>query len=196
MKKLFLLLASVTLLAGTSHAAVYDIDASHSQVGFRIRHFVSKVPGSFNDFSGTVNYDPAAPEKMTANVVIKTASVYTANEKRDAHLKTKDFFDVEKYPEMTFKSTKAEKTGENTLKLTGNLTMLGVTKPVTLDVETAGVANDPWGNVRSGFSAKGKLNRKDYGMVFNMAADKGGFVLGDEVDVVIEIEGVSKQAKK
>jgi polyisoprenoid-binding protein YceI len=189
----FVLAAVFLGLTSIGHAAVYNIDPSHSQVGFKIRHIVSKVKGKFNDFSGTVDFDPAKIEKTKASVIIKTASVDTDQEKRDAHLKSPDFFNVEKFPELKFEGNKAEKVSNEKFKLMGDLTLLGVTKPVTLDVEIGGVGNDPWGNIRSGFSATGKINRKDFGMVFNIAIDKGGYVLGDEVEILIELEAIQKK---
>ncbi len=188
---------TVCLVAGVSgvRAATYEIDPSHSQVGFRIRHIVSRVRGSFNDFSGKVDFDQKKPESLAANVVVKTASVNTANEKRDEHLRSADFFNVQKYPEMTFKTTSVKSTGDGKLDITGDLTMLGVTKPVVLHTDVLGVGNDPWGNERVGFSATGTLNRKDYGMVFNMG-DKGGMVIGDDVEILLEVEAVNKLAAK
>lgn len=179
-------------LSGLVEAAVYDIDTTHSQVGFRIRHIVSRLKGSFDSFSGSVEYDGEKQTALKANAVIKTTSVNTANTKRDEHLRSADFFNVAKYPEMTFKTTSVKSTGTNKLDITGNLTLLGVTKPVTLQAEVLGVANDPWGNTRLGMSATGTLNRKDYGMVFNMG-DKGGLVIGDDVEILLEIEAVKKK---
>jgi polyisoprenoid-binding protein YceI len=192
-----MLVALLALAVSGVQAADFDIDVAHSNVGFRIRHLVSKTTGRFDKFSGTVSFDKDKPADLKANVVIQTASVNTDNEKRDTHLKSADFFNVEKFPTMTFKSTGAKKTADDKIQLTGDLTMLGVTKPVTLDVTVGGVMNDPWGGTRSGFSATGKLNRKDFGMVYNMTMDKGGLMLGDDVELVIEVEGVqSKPGKK
>ncbi len=193
LKKWMLVAAGAVTLSGAVQATTYDIDTAHSQIGFGIRHMVSKTKGSFNDYTGTINFDAQKPEALSANVTIKTASVNTANEKRDEHLRSADFFNVEKFPEMTFKTTSVKSTGANKFEVTGDLTMLGVTKPVTLQAEMTGTIDDPWGNQRVGFTATGKLNRKDYGMVFNMAMDKGGVVLGDDVDLLIEAEGVAKK---
>jgi len=163
------------------------IDTGHSEVGFAVRHFVSKVPGRFNDFSGEIMVDPKDPSTLSVNATIKTASIDTNSENRDGHLKSPDFFNVEKFPEMTFKSKKVTKSGER-WSVTGDLTMLGVTKEVTLDTEVLGFQAGPKGGTMGGFEARGKLNRKDFGMNWNKALDSGGFVLGDDVEVVIRIE--------
>lgn len=188
--------SGVLLLAGNGFAAIYDIDPAHSEVGFRVRHIVSKVRGKFDTFSGTIDFDPAKVSALKTTLNIKATSINTADQKRDDHLRSPDFFNVEKHPELVFKSTKVESVGEGQFKMTGDLTLLGVTKPVVLDVAVGGVADDPWGNTRAGFSATGKLNRKDYGMVFNIAMDKGGVVIGDEVELLIEVEAVQKKKKK
>ena len=189
----FRLLLSLLILASNfGWAAVYEIDTAHSEVGFKIRHLVSKTRGRFDSFSGTVDFDHKKMSKVKVDVKIETGSINTNNEKRDAHLKNADFFNVEKYPEMTFKSRKSKKTGKNTFQVTGDLTILGVTKPVTLDVEYLGETADPWGKTRNGFTATGTLDRKDWGMEYNIA-DKGGVVIGDEVQILIEIEGIKTE---
>lgn len=187
-----LAVAAVTFLtlAGVSQAESYSIDLAHSKVGFKIRHIVSKTSGAFENFAGTVDFNPGKASPLASSVVIKTESVNTATAKRDEHLRSPDFFNVAKYPDMTFKSTSSKLVSPGNWELVGDLTLLGVTKPVTLAVTGGDTADDPWGNKRIGFSATGKLNRKDYGMVFNMAMDKGGVMLGDEVEIQIEIEGV------
>lgn len=187
----------MTLLIASSaplHAAIYDIDLAHSQVGFGIRHLVSTTKGNFNQFSGTVDFKEDNLSTLKVLATIETKSVDTNNAKRDEHLKSADFFNVEKFPTMTFKSSAVKMEQDKTVSLTGELTMLGVTKPVTLSVQYFGSQVDPWGNMRVGFSARGKLNRKDFGMVYNIT-DKGGVVIGDDVTIEIEIEGI-KQASK
>jgi polyisoprenoid-binding protein YceI len=186
---LFVLIGCVSL----SHAAVWDIDPSHSHVGFRIRHLVTKVNGQFDKFKGSLNFDEKSLKDLSALADIDTSSVNTNEPKRDTHLKTADFFDVEKFPSMTFKSTGVKNLKGSQFQLVGDLTLHGITKPVTLDVEMGGVTQDPWGGTRSGFSAKGMLNRKDYGMVWNKALDNGGFLVGDEVEIDIEVEAVKKK---
>jgi polyisoprenoid-binding protein YceI len=192
-------LSAITLLGGIAHAERYTIDPSHSTVGFKIRHLaISSVPGHFGDFSGSLEFDPQAVEKSRVEATIVTKSIDTANKKRDDHLKGADFFDEPNNPTITFKSTKVESVSEGVFKATGDLTMHGVTKPVTLAVEYTGGATDPWGNKRVGFSATTSLSRKDFGITWNKALDAGGVVLGDEVKVSLEIEGIqdSGDAKK
>ncbi|MEK7389307.1 MAG: YceI family protein [Elusimicrobiota bacterium] len=192
MRKNLLLAGLALFISSAAGAAVYDIDGSHSQVAFKIRHLVGRVPGRFLKFSGTITYDPAKPASWSVSATIDPASVNTDNEKRDGHLKNPDFFDTAQCATMTFKSSKVTDVKESTAKLHGDLTMHCVTKPVVLDLELGGSAKDPWGNERAGFSAKGKINRKDFGMVFNKVLDAGGLMLGEEVDVTIDIEAVAK----
>lgn len=187
------LLALALLSANLGWSAVYDIDTVHSQVGFKIRHFVAKTGGQFDKYTGSITYDEKKPADFKAEAVIETASVNTANGKRDEHLRSADFFNVEKFPTMTFKSTKAEPQADGTIKVTGNFTLLGVTKPVILTVEIGGVTKDPWGGTRAGFSAKGKINRKEFGMNYNKVLDTGGVMLGEDVEVALEVEGVAKK---
>ncbi len=181
------------LLPGAGFAATYDIDASHSTVGFRIRHFVSRVNGSFTKVSGAIEYDAKRPAAAKVTATIETASITTANERRDGHLKSADFFDVEKYPSMTFVSKKVTAAGKNRLKVLGDLTLHGICKPVVLDVTYSGQATDPWGGKRAGFSASTRINRKDYGVVWNKVLDQGGTMLGDDVDITLDIEAVEKK---
>jgi polyisoprenoid-binding protein YceI len=188
--RVFLTLALSLSLASSARAAAYTIDAAHSSVSFKIKHLASRVVGSFKDFSGTIEFDEKAPKKASVDATIQTASIDTRNEKRDGHLRSADFFEAEKYPTITFKSKKVEAAVKDKLKVTGDFTMHGVTKPVTLNVEYLGSAKDPAGKVRAGFSATGKLNRKDFGIVWNKALDNGGFILGDDVEVAIEIEAI------
>lgn len=175
------------------NAATWELDQAHSEVRFKIRHLVSKTAGRFTDFSGSIEFDEKNPLKMQADATIKTPSVNTDNEKRDEHLRNEDFFNVAKYPTMTFKSTGAKKDKDGNMKLMGDLTLLGVTKPVVLNVEIGGVGPDPWGNTRAGFSASTKISRKDFGMTYNIPLDKGGLVLGDEVEINLEVEAIQKK---
>jgi len=191
-RKLFLLLA-LTGCVSLASAAVWDIDPSHSHVGFRIRHLVTKVNGQFDKFKGSVNFDEKDLKNISAKADIDTSSINTNEPKRDTHLKSADFFDVEKFPAMTFKSTGVKNIKGSQFQLVGDLSLHGVTKPVVLDVELGGVTQDPWGNTRSGFSAKGVINRKDYGMVWNKALDNGGMLIGDDVEINIELEAVRKK---
>lgn len=186
------LLAAVLALgaAAPAAAATYTIDPAHSTVGFRVRHFVAKTSGRFNAFSGTIRYVPGKPEAWSVDAKIDPASINTDNAKRDGHLKSADFFDVEKCPDMAFKSTKVETLEGGALKLHGDLTMHCVTKPVALDLEVGGVAG-----AKAGFSAKGKLDRKEFGIVWNRALDNGGAVLGDEVEVTLDVEADEAKAE-
>jgi polyisoprenoid-binding protein YceI len=186
--------AGIVLFTGglTAGATTYQIDRDHSGVTFKIRHLFSKVPGQFNQFEGTVDYTPGQPETWKANAVIQAASIDTGHEKRDAHLRTADFFDVEKFPTITFTSTKVTGVSGTSAAVEGLLTMHGVEKPVTLDVQIHGEGKDPWGNMRSGFTATTKVNRKDFGIVWNQALESGDVLLGDEVEITLEIEGIVK----
>jgi len=192
MRKLLALAVVLAVAAPALRAEVYEIDASHSQVGFRIKHLVGRVPGRFTKFSGTIDFTPGKPETWKVDATIDPASINTDNEKRDGHLRAPDFFDVEKFPAMSFKSTKVTDVKGETAKLHGDLTMHGVTKPVVLDLELGGTTKDPWGNVKAGFSAKGKVNRKDFGIVWNKTLDTGSLMLGEEVEVSIDVEAQVK----
>ena len=183
-------LASLPLFA----ADLYNIDKVHSAAEFKIRHMVSQVGGKFDDFGGSVNFDKANPANSTVEFTIQTASIDTATPDRDKHLRSADFFDVEKYPTITFKSTKIAAGGlKDSYNVTGNLTMHGVTKTVTLPVAFLGFVKDPWGNDRAGFELETTLNRKDYGIVWNQALDAGGYLLGDDVKIAINLEAVKKK---
>jgi polyisoprenoid-binding protein YceI len=175
-------------------AATYEIDAAHSSVQFSVRHLmISNVRGEFTKLSGTVTGDQANPTATTVEATIEAASIDTRNQKRDDHLRNPDFLDVAKFPTITFKSTKVEKAGDG-WKLTGDLTLHGVTKPVTLDVtDVTPPMKDPWGNNRIGAHATGKLNRQDFGISFNKALDGGGVMVGDEVTITIDVEVVEKK---
>jgi polyisoprenoid-binding protein YceI len=174
-------------------ADTYAIDKNHSDVSFQIRHFASKVRGRFSDFSGTIQADTAKPETSSVEFTIKTQSIDTGNADRDNHLRTPDFFDAAKNPEITFKSSKITPTGKDTFDVAGTLTMRGVSKQVTIPVTYLGSAKDPGGNERASFELATKLNRKDYGINWNKALDAGGFMLSDDVDVTIALETVKKK---
>ena len=184
-----------TLLAGprAAGAATYTIDKDYSTVGFSIRHLFSKVGGSFNDFAGTFTYVPGQPEQWTAEATIQAASIDTNQAKRDAHLRSPDFFDVEPHPVITFKSAKVTDATPTSAKLHGELTMHGVTKPVVLDVVIHGEGKDPWGNVRAGFTGTTQVNRKDFGLTWNQTLETGQLLVGEEVDITLEMEGIAQQ---
>ena len=182
---LFLLLFSPSVFA-----ADYSIDPDHSTVSFKIRHLFSKVQGQFTDFKGSFVYDPEKPETWKAEAVIQAASIDTNVEERDGHLRSADFFDAEKFPTLTFRSTGVTGVTPESAKLNGLLTIHGVERPVTLDLEIHGAGKDPWGNVRSGFTATVELNRKDFALGWNKVLETGQLLVGETVEVILEIEGI------
>jgi polyisoprenoid-binding protein YceI len=183
------LILALTLTASAAFAQdVYNVDRNHTEVGFRVRHFVSKVAGRFDDFSGTVTVVPGKPAESSVEFVIKAASINTANAGRDTHLKSADFFDVEKFPEITFKSTKIAAVDADTFNVTGIFTMHGTAKEITIPVDFGGTIKDSRGTEKAGFSLTTTLNRKEYGILWNQNLDSGGVVLGDDVEVTINIE--------
>jgi len=194
--KQFVLAVAVALTAAAAFAApqTYVVDRTHSEADFAVRHLMSRVTGKFDDFGGSITMDRANPAASSVEFRIKTASINTGAPDRDKHLRTPDFFDAEKYPEITFKSTAIKPAKEkNHFDVTGDLTMRGVTKRVTLPVEFLGFAKDPWGNERAGFALETKLNRKDYGINWNQALDNGGFLVGDDVSISINLEALPKK---
>ena len=177
-----------TSQAITDMTGDYTIDPVHSRIGFVARHaMVTKVRGSFTDFEGTVHIDEANPEASTAKIVVKAASINTSNEMRDGHLRSNDFFDMDNYPEITFASTGVEKLSDTDFKFTGDLTVKGTTKPLTIDLEFQGTAKDPYGNLRAGFEGKGQVNRKDWGVTYNAALETGGVLVGEKVGLEFDI---------
>ena len=183
---------AVFFLSGThvSWAESYKVDKDHTSVSFKIRHLFSNVQGSFRDFDGTIEYDPDKPETWSANGTIQVDSIDTNVPERDKHLKSKDFFDAAKFPTISFKTTKVTAATKESAKLEGLITIHGVEKPVVLDLEIHGVGKDPWGNVRAGFTATTKINRKDFGIIYNQVLDKGQLMIGEDVMVTLEIEGI------
>lgn len=171
----------------------WQIDTSHSDIQFSVRHMmISKARGRFESFSGTVNFDENNPTNTTVNIEVDLNSINTRDEKRDGHLRSADFFDVENYPTMTFVSKKVEQTDEFNGRLIGDLTIRGVTHEVALDVQYSGTAKSPWGTVSAGFSAKGKVNRKEFGLNWNAALETGGVLVGEDVEIAIELEIVKQ----
>jgi len=169
----------------------YNLDVTHSRLGFVARHaMVTKVRGSFTDFTGTAVLDAEDPTRSHAEVTIQVASVDTGNGQRDEHLRTNDFFDAETYPEIRFVSTKAESLGGDDYRLTGDLTIKGVTKEVAVDFEFTGVVADPWGNQRAGFEGKAVINRKDWGVNFNAALEAGGVLVSEKITLEFDISAV------
>lgn len=166
----------------------YTIDPSHSRIGFVARHaMVTKVRGGFNDFAGSFTIDADTPAASTAEITIQAASVDTRNEDRDAHLRSNDFFAMEEHPEIRFVSTAVEQVDDENYRVTGDLTLRGVTKPVTIDLEYHGAATDPWGNTRVGFEGSTQVNRKDWGLVWNTPLDGGGILVSEKVTLEFEI---------
>lgn len=189
------------VLSGTALPAqaieVYDIDTSHSSANFKVRHFFTQVSGRFTQFTGTLWYDAEKPEASRIEITIQTASINTDNERRDNHLRSADFFDVEKFPQITFKSTKIEPAGEaNRYRVTGDFSMHGVTKPVTVAVELLGFGETPGMGKRGGFAVQGTLDRREFGITWNKTLDTGGVMLGDEVQVDFPIEVALHQDKQ
>jgi len=177
-------------------AVILTIDPAHSSIGFHVRHLmIAKVTGRFRTFSGTIHVEPD-PEQSWAEVSIDAASIDTAEPKRDAHLRSPDFFDVEKFPNLTFKSTSVEDRGRGKLEIYGNLTIHGVTKEVVLETESLGQAKDPWGSERAGFTASTTVNRTDFGLGWNQVLEAGGLLVGEKIEIVLEIEAVRAAAVK
>jgi polyisoprenoid-binding protein YceI len=175
---------------GLLHADPWQLDPDHTGVHFKVRHLmVSSIRGEFEKVTGKIVYNEADVTKSTADITIDTASISTRLAKRDEHLRSPDFLDVSKYPAITFNSKRVEKAGSGTLKMTGDLTIRGMTKEVILTVEGPTPAiKDPWGNRRVGGQATAKINRKDFGLVWNAALETGGVVVGDEVEITIDVE--------
>jgi polyisoprenoid-binding protein YceI len=193
MKRILATLALTLATAGPLAAAdTWVIDRAHSETIFQIRHLVSKVSGRFTDFSGTIVGDPAKPEAATVEFTIKAASINTDNTDRDNDLRSANFFDVAKFPEITFKSSAIRKVGGK-FEATGTLTMHGIAKQIVIPVEYFGAVKDPWGNEKAGFAARLTLNRKDFKIIWNKALDSGGALLGEDVDVSINLEAARKK---
>jgi polyisoprenoid-binding protein YceI len=187
--------AVAVLVSASAFAAdTFNIDRSHSNATFKVRHMMSSTTGNFGDFKGVVVVDREAPAKSSVEFTISAASINTGTEDRDKHLRSADFFDVAQYPEITFKSTKVEPTKTKDLyNVTGNFSLHGVTKVVTLPVTFLGFAKDPWGNERAGFELQTTIDRKDYNMTWNKVLDQGGMLLSDEVKIDINLEVVKKK---
>ncbi len=173
----------------------WDIDVGHSAVHFWVRHMViSKVHGRFAKWSGALELDPQDLTRSSVEVTIDAASIDTQVADRDAHLRSADFLDAATYPELTYASRKVESLGGGALRITGDLTLHGVTREVVLDAEFAGTGKDPWGNERAGFAAQAALDRREFGLVWNAAVETGGVLVGEKVEITIELEAVKKVA--
>lgn len=169
----------------------YTIDGSHSRIGFVARHaMVTKVRGSFNEFEGSFTLDGENPENSSATVTIQTKSVDTRNADRDGHLRNNDFLSCDEFPTITFTSTGIKQTGEDTFDVTGDLTVKGITKSVTIPFEFGGSAKDPFGNDRVGFEGSTSINRSDFGVTFNAALETGGVLVSDKITLEFEISAI------
>jgi len=196
MKKIITSISTIIALAlpAFAFATTWTIDPDHSNVGFKVKHLmVSNVKGNFDKHTGAVEINDKDITKSKVEVSIDTNSINTNVQKRDEHLRSAEFFDVVKYPKMTFVSKKVAKAGKDKLKVTGDLTLHGVTKEVVLDVEgPSKESKDPWGNIRKGATATTKINRKDFGLVWNAALETGGVAVGEEITITLEIEKIKK----
>ncbi len=171
----------------------YNIDTAHSEIVFTARHMMfAKVRGQFKSWTAALSYDPRDLSKTAVQVDIDTASIDTREAQRDGHLRSDDFFNAEKFPKMTFKSKRIEGAGDKRYKLVGDLTIRDVTREVSLDVEQTGGGKDPWGNHRLGFSAKGAINRGDWGLKWNQALEAGGVLVSDKVEIEVEAQVIEK----
>jgi polyisoprenoid-binding protein YceI len=170
----------------------FVIDKAHSEATFQVRHLITRVRGRFTDLEGTIQYDPDHPERSSVRFAIQAASIDTAEPDRDKHLRSADFFDVERFPQITFDSTRVQAAGTNRFDVTGQLTLHGVAKEIVLPVTFLGFAKDPWGKERAGFEVETTLNRKDFGLHWNAPLETGGFLVGDEVKVMLSVQAVAQ----
>jgi polyisoprenoid-binding protein YceI len=188
------ILALVCLVTAPAAAATYDVDVSHSSVGFSVRHMgVSNVKGAFGEFSGSFDFDPADLKSWKVEATMQVGSIDTRIENRDNHLKSPDFFDAENHPTITFRSTGVKPLEGGRHQLMGDLTIRGVTKPIVLDLELLGTTTDMRGNELVGFTATGTINRQDFGLSWSKVLETGGLVVGNEVKLMIEIEGIRRK---
>jgi len=174
----------------------WDIDTSHSGIHFTVRHMViAKVRGVFERWQGTIDFDPADPSKSKVDVSVDTTSVDTREPKRDEHLRSPEFLDVEKFPKMTFVSKQIDKVEDGVYRVHGDLELHGVTLPVVLESELLGTGKDPWGNERIAFQARASLNRKDFGLGWNAVLETGGLLVGEKIDITLDVEAVKAKAE-
>jgi polyisoprenoid-binding protein YceI len=171
----------------------WTIDSSHTRVGFSAKHaMVATVRGQFNEFDGTLSLDGAAPEQSSATVTIKAGSISTGSDDRDNHVRSADFLDVESHPELTFRSTGVRYEGGDDFVMTGDLTIRGTTRPVELKVDLEGLASDPFGNERIGFSGETTISRKDFGLTWNVALEAGGVLVSDKVKITLDVSAIKQ----
>ena len=190
---IFFVAAALGVLQAAA-AETYRIDKNHSEVGFQIRHLLTKVRGAFADVEGAITLDREAAENSSVSITIQAASIDTNNSRRDNHLRSADFFDVEKYPLITFESSKVVKTGDDSYDVTGKLTIRDTSKEVTLPVSFLGSMKDNRGVLRAGFETEITINRQDFGLVYNRALEAGGLLLGDDVKITINLETIDASA--
>jgi len=184
-------MTTATAPALTELTGTYTLDPAHSRIGFVARHaMVTKVRGAFNEFEGTATLDGANPANSSAQVTISTASIDTRNAQRDGHLRSNDFLAMDEYPQITFVSTGARQVDDSTFELTGDLTIKGVTNPITIPFSFEGAAKDPFGNLRVGFEGAVTINRKDYGITWNAALEGGGVLVSDKVTLEFEVSAI------
>ena len=181
-------MSTATVTATPVAAGTFAIDRTHSEVLFRVRHLLSRVGGQFRDFAGTIEFDPEHLEASSVKFAIQAASIDTSVADRDAHLRSDDFFAVERHPEITFTSDRVVSTETDTFTVSGTLTIRGITRRVELPVTYLGVAKDPWGSEKAAFEASIRLNRKDFGLTWNAALETGGLLVGDDVDVQLNVQ--------
>ena len=179
---------AVTTSAGLR---TFKIDKAHSEATFQVRHLITKVRGRFTDFDGTIQFDEGNPERSSVSFTIKTSSIDTSEADRDKHLRSADFFSVDEHPTITFTSTRVRKASGDQFEVAGPLTIRGTSKEITIPVTFLGIAKDPWGNERAGFEAELTINRKDFGLAWNAPLEAGGFLVGDDVKVSLQIQAVA-----
>lgn len=185
-------MTGLVLAASPAFAATYAVDVDHSSVSFKIRHLFSNVQGNFRKFEGTMEYEPGKPETWKASGTIDAASIDTNVAERDKHLRSADFFDTEKFPTIEFHTTTVKAVSDGKAQAEGVIKIHGVEKPIVLDVDILGVGKDPWGNTRAAFTVTTKLNRKDFGLAWNEKLETGQFLVGEEVVITLDIEGILK----
>ncbi|GMU86666.1 MAG: polyisoprenoid-binding protein [Ignavibacteriales bacterium] len=173
--------------------SVWAVDPTHSEIGFKVKHMMfTNVSGKFNSFEAAIENDDDKFETSKISFNADTTSIDTANADRDAHLRSADFFEVEKFPKLSFVSTEIKKVDDNQYKVSGDFTIRDVTKNITLDAEYSGLMKDPWGNTKAGFSLSGKISRKDFGLLWNAALETGGVLVSDEVKLLSEVQLIKK----
>ena len=187
-------LLSLLTFITPAYGATYTIDPEHTQVSFKVKHLgISYVRGLFTKLEGSIEYDPANVASSKTMATIQAASIDTDNKKRDDHLRSADFLNAAKYPKLSFVSKEVKNVKEDSFTVVGDLTLHGITKSIELDVEVGGMAKDPWGNERVAFSSETELNRKDFGLAWSKLLESGGLVVGDEVKIAIEVEGIKQK---